>query len=110
MYIRTYHDGWHLFNDEMLFDVAGDPHEQNDLAAEKPDICARAGKLLGDWHKQMMDTQPDGYDTDPMETVLAEGGPFHARGCLQTYCEYLARTDRGWAIDELKRRHPGEFK
>ena len=32
MYIRTYHDGFHLFPQEMLFDVKNDPHEQHNLA------------------------------------------------------------------------------
>ena len=33
IYIRTYHDGHHLFPKEMLFNLDDDPHEQNDLAA-----------------------------------------------------------------------------
>ena len=41
LYMRTYHDGYHLFPDEMLFDVAADPHEQHDLAAARPDLCAQ---------------------------------------------------------------------
>lgn len=58
----------------------------------------------------MMATMPDGYTVDPMRTVLAEDGPSHARGHLAAYCAYLEQTGRGWAIPELKRRHPGEFK
>ena len=40
MYVRTYHDGYHLFPDEMLFDVVGDAHEQHDLAPTRPEVCA----------------------------------------------------------------------
>jgi hypothetical protein len=58
----------------------------------------------------MMASQPDGYDVDPMDTVLAEGGPSHARGHLEKYCEFLEQTGRAWAIPELKKRHPGEFE
>jgi len=109
MYIRTWHDGYHLFPDEMLFDIEADPHEQNDLAVSRPEICSQAAKYLESWHEEMMATQPEGYDADPMETVLAERGPFHARGRLAKYCERLQKTGRGWAVDQLRKRHPGEF-
>ncbi|HAU37051.1 MAG TPA: sulfatase [Phycisphaerales bacterium] len=109
MYVRTYHDGYHLFDREMLFDIERDPHEQYNLATERRDICAQAAARLLDWHDEMMATQLDGYTVDPMRTVLAEGGPEHARGRLRKYCEYLEQTGRGWAIEELKKRHPREF-
>jgi len=110
MYIRTWHDGYHLFDDEMLFNIAEDPHEQHDLAAERPEITGEAVRLLNRWHDEMMATQLDGYTIDPLRTVLEERGPFHARGRLKAYCEYLRKTDRGRHIPELKRRHPREFE
>jgi choline-sulfatase len=109
MYVRTYHDGYHLFPEEMLFDVDADPHEQHDLAPERPEVCREAAHRLSEWQAGMMATMLDGYDVDPLWTVLQEGGPAHARGELRRYCERLAQTDRGWAIPELKRRHPQEF-
>jgi len=109
LYMRTYHDGFHLFADEMLFDIEADPHEQHDLAASQPEVCREGQRRLMRWHDEMMQTQPAGYDTDPMQTVLAEGGPLHARGQLARYCQRLEQTDRGWAVQELRRRHPGEF-
>ena len=54
----------------------------------------------------MMGSQLDGYDVDPMWTVMQEGGPYHCRGHLDAYCDRLQKTDRGWAVEELKRRHP----
>ncbi len=109
MYIRTWHDGFHLFPEEMLFDLDQDPHETTNVAGLHLDVCAKAAHLYQEWHSQMMATMPDGYSVDPLWTVIAEGGPHHARGRLAEYCEYLTATDRGWAIPELKRRHPGEF-
>jgi hypothetical protein len=109
IYIRTYHDGYHLFPREMLFNIEEDPHEQNNLAEAKPEVCAQAAHMLMDWHDDMMATQVDGYTVDPMQTVLAEGGPEHCRGRLADYCEWLEKTDRGWAVPELKKRHPQEF-
>jgi len=110
MYIRTYHDGFHLYPDEMLFNVEEDPHEMYDLAADRPDVCAEAARKLEQWHAEMMATQPAGYTVDPMQLVLEEGGPYHARGQLKQYCEYLKKTGRQWAIPELKKRHPREFE
>jgi len=107
LYIRTYHDGIHLYPDEMLFNIEEDPHEQRDLAETRPELCREAVYILNQWHDDMMKTMP--YDTDPLWTVMKEGGPAHARGDLRTYCERLKATGRGDAIEELKRRHPGEF-
>ena len=56
-----------------------------------------------------MATMPPGYREDPLRIVMAEGGPFHARGHLKSYVQRLAATGRGDAIPELKRRHPREF-
>ena len=107
MYIRTYHDGFHLFAKEMLFNLKDDPHEENNLAQTKSDICKESVYYLNQWHDQMMSTMS--YDVDPLWTVMKEGGPMHANGQLAKYCEYLKETGREWAIPELKKRHPGEF-
>ncbi len=107
MYVRTYHDGYHLFPEEMLFNLKDDPHEQHDLARVKPEVCRQASAYLAEWHDSMMQSMP--YEMDPMWTVMREGGPFHARGFLRAYCERLEQTGRGQHVAELKRRHPGEF-
>ncbi|NLO74549.1 MAG: sulfatase-like hydrolase/transferase [candidate division WS1 bacterium] len=109
LYMRTYHDFYFLWPQEMLFNLAEDPHEERNLAEEHPELCREGAHRLQAWHDQMMATMPEGYTVDPMRTVLAEGGPLHARGHLPQYCERLEATGRGWAIPELKRRHPGEF-
>jgi len=107
LYLRTYHDGYHLFPEEMLFQVEQDPHEQQNLADRYPDVCGQARGILSRWHAEMMASM--NYEEDPLWIVLREGGPAHARGRLKQYCEYLKKTGRGWAIEELKRRHPREF-
>jgi hypothetical protein len=61
---------------------------------------------LNEWHDEMMKTMP--YDVDPLWTVMREGGPYHTKGRLREYCEFLEMTGRAWAIPELKRRHPRE--
>jgi arylsulfatase A-like enzyme len=107
LYMRTYHDGFHLFPQEMLFDLHIDPHEEHDLAAQYPEVCRDAAHRLLGWHDDMMASMSS--DVDPLWTVIQEGGPEHARGKLKTYCERLEQTGRGWAVPELKHRHPREF-
>jgi len=107
LYIRTYHDGYHLFPDEMLFNIEEDPYEQNDIASQCPEVCMKAVYCLNKWHDNMMKTMK--YDVDPLWTVIREGGPFHARGRLREYLNRLEKTGRGYAVDELKRRHPNEL-
>ncbi len=109
LYMRTYHDGFHLFAEEMLFNLAQDPHEQHNLASEQRAVCKDAVYFLNEWHDQRMKSMP--HDVDPLWTVIREGGPFHARPeNLLKYVEYLEETGRGSAIPELKRRHPQVFE
>lgn len=108
LYMRTYHDGYHLFPQEMLYNIVDDPHEQHDLAEDRPELCRQGAHILAEWHDGMMATMPDAVD--PLWTVMREGGPYHARNKLREYCERLEKTGRGWAVPELKRRHPGEVQ
>ena len=113
LYMRTYHDGFHLFPKEMLFNIEDDPREMNNLASERPDMCAKAAHTLYGWHDDMMATQSLSTINnfiDPLWQVIYEGGPLHAKGHLPKYTERLADTGRGWAVDELKKRHPREFE
>ncbi len=110
LYIRTWHDFFHLFPKEMLFNLKDDPHEERDLAAERPDICSEGARRYLAWHDDMMMTQPNGYYHDPLWEVLLRGGPCHSHGHLKKYCERLEKTGRAWAVPELAARHPEEFK
>ena len=88
------------------YDVLSDPHEQHDLAPERPDLVGRGLSLLDQWQGDMMATATN--TTDPMRVVLAEGGPLHTRGELPRYLERLRATGRaGWA-DRLAAAHPKE--
>ena len=105
--IRVYHDGYQCFEgDRLLFDVVRDPHEQHDLAAERPDLVDRAMNLLAQWHHEMALTSQ--RDIDPMMTVLREGGPFHTRGMLPGYLARLRATGRAHHAELLAARHPDE--
>ena len=58
-------------------------------------------------YARLMRTMPDAVD--PLWLTIREGGPLHAKGSLPAYCKRLEETGRGWAVAELKRRHPYEF-
>lgn len=107
LYIRTYHDGYHLFPKEMLFDLEEDYFEQQDLAPTRPDLCGIACRYLTDWLQDMMMTSR--YEVDPMWTVIREGGPFHAKGNLPMYCRRLEATGRAEGAAQLRKKHPREF-
>ncbi len=106
LYVRTYHDGFHLFPEEALFDLQSDPYEQLDIAAQHPEQVEAAREILSQWREDQLQKSQQG---DPLDTVIIEGGPFHAKGQLAAYCQWLERTGRAWAVPELRLRHPGEF-
>ncbi len=92
IYIRTVHDGFRLYDKEMLFNLASDPHEQNDVKDAHPEICARAARMLLDWQEEMMLLSD--YPVDPMWTVMHEGGPYHTVGEKDGYVRRLMETGR----------------
>jgi arylsulfatase A-like enzyme len=106
MFIRSYHDGYHGFPDHMLFDLVADPHEQHNIALNRPELVGEALTLLDDWYGRMMRTASHGQD--PMWTVMQEGGPLHTRGHLPAYLERLRTTGRGEWAARLAAAHPRE--
>jgi arylsulfatase A-like enzyme len=107
MCLRTYHDGYKMLDPVMLFNLVDDPHEQHNLAAERPDLVDQAMALLTAWQQEMMATSR--HNVDPMMTVLREGGSFHTRGMLPAYLERLRATGRAHHADLLAARHPDEI-
>ena len=109
IYIRTYHDGYHLYEDEELFNIKDDPHETKNIAKENPEICWHGAWYLEKWVSEQMLKMNDQYTDDPMWRVINEGGPCHTKGFLKDYCDRLEKTGRGWAVEELKNRHKKEY-
>jgi arylsulfatase A-like enzyme len=107
LYMHTYHDAWHDFPDEMLFDIRTDPHEQNDLAPVRADLVEQGRKRLFDWQREMMATAT--HPTDPIETVLAEGGSLHSREGGLPYLHRLEDTGRGELAERLAEKHKLDF-
>ncbi len=108
MMIRTLHDGYHLFDDILLFDLDTDPHEQHNLAGERPDIVARGIGLLDAWEADMLPSAARGRD--PLVNVVKEGGPYHVRGKLHAYLERLRATGRAELADALALKHADDLR
>ena len=76
--IRTWDDGLKDLPPYMLFNVADDPHEQHNLAGERPDLVNGSLAMMEDWHTRMMETANG--NIDPLWTVMREGRTLpHAR-------------------------------
>jgi arylsulfatase A-like enzyme len=103
--IRTYHTGMKDFPPVMVFNVQDDPHETRDLASERPDVADRGMAILESWQADMMATSTS--RVDPLQTVLAEGGPYHTRGALDAYCRRLRETARAEHADWLEQTRGG---
>jgi arylsulfatase A-like enzyme len=102
LYIRTYHCGYHLFDDEMLFNIEDDPYEHFDVKEKFPEICEKGAKIILDWHDEMMMKSPG---EDPLWTVIREGGPYHTKGALDNYIKRLRATGRSEGADKLEAKY-----
>ncbi len=102
-FIRTYHTGLKNYPEIMLFDYENDFHMMKNLVDEKPEIVGLGFKYLDEWHKKMMITSSS--DTDPMWTVIKEGGPEHTRRDLNSYIKRLKKTGREHLVKEILNRN-----
>jgi choline-sulfatase len=101
--ISTLHGGYHLFDDVMLFDLAQDPFEQQNLAAARPDVTGRGLTLLSQWYAAMLPNLARGRD--PLINVMREGGPYHVRGELPAYLDRLRATGRADQAELLRAKY-----
>jgi len=101
--LRTYHDGLKDLAPVLLFDVEADPHLTRDLSNARPELANDGLARLHEWTAQMMMTSES--QVDPLWTVIREGGPYHTRGRLRTYCERLRATGRAHHAEALMARH-----
>ena len=103
LYIRSYHDGFHLFDNEMLFNLREDPYEQHDVKEQYPQIVAQGAKIILDWHDQAM--MQSSQTQDPMWTVLEENGPYQTWNALPEYIHRLEMTGREEGAKKLQQRY-----
>ncbi|MEM8873728.1 MAG: sulfatase [Planctomycetota bacterium] len=114
LHIQSYHDGYHLFPDDMLFDLADDPYEQSDIAVHHADVVDRAKAVASEWvearQKKLMARGVE--PTDPLVTTVAEGGPFYCRNwwitkgdALPYYLDRLEKTGRAEGAAKLREKY-----
>jgi hypothetical protein len=92
----------------MLHDIAADPHQQVNLAAERPDVVGDLSARLAQWRQEQL--QKSGRP-DPLEEMIPYG-PFLYYKPEQMIAR-LERTGRAHRVPALKARlaryHPGRF-
>lgn len=101
-------------DDVMLFDLAADPHETTNLAADRPSVVEDGRALLDRWLDERRreaacgenggDPTSEVETTDPLQAVIREGGPYHIRGRAGPYAEYLRSKGRTEQAERLERR------
>lgn len=101
--IQTYHDGFHDYPDIMVFDLTNDPHEQYNIAEDRPDLVEKGKALLWDWHTQAI--HDSNIPQDPLLTVIKEGGPLHIRDQGPAYMQRLRETGRKEIAARLELKH-----
>lgn len=106
LYMRTYHDGFHLFDREMLYNIKNDPHEEHDVKEQYPEICAQGAKIIMDWHDEQM--MKSDSQIDPLWTVMHENGPYHTWGHLDSYIDRLEHTGRHEGAQLLREKYHGK--
>ncbi len=109
LFIRSYHDAYHLYPDNMLFDLSADPHEQHNLAEANPQLVQAALQRLDRWVADALARPPEPIGAehgDPLPLVMKEGGPFHVRRELPTYLQRLRTTGREALAEALEAKHP----
>jgi arylsulfatase A-like enzyme len=100
LFIRTYDTGRKNFPSHMLFNLKNDPHEQHNLAKERPDLVGQAMVIMDRWVAENLrrSGQPD-----PLFQVIAEGGPLHSKEVATEMLDVLRATDRSSHADWLEK-------
>jgi arylsulfatase A-like enzyme len=102
--LRTWHDGLKGFDAVELYDLDSDPHQTEDISEAEPELVRRGMAILESWTDARLQeaatdqaggnaAHPSGV-TDPLWEVLAEGGPFHTLGHVESYARRLRETGR----------------
>ena len=105
LYMRTYHDGYCLFDEDMLFNVKDDPHETKNLAGLEKDKVFEGAYLLQKWVAGQMEGMASKCTVDPIWTVIGEGGASHVKGQLPAYLQRLEETQRGAQAAQLREKY-----
>ncbi len=104
LFIRTYDTGLKNFPAHMLFNLNDDPHEQHNLAKERPDLVGQAMVVMDRW---VAENLTKSGQPDPLFQVIAEGGPLHSKQSEAKLLATLRATGRSAHADWLA-EHGGQ--
>ena len=96
LFIRTYHPSWYLYPPRMLFDLESDPHQERDLAEQRPADVERMEATLLAWERENLAATGR---PDPMRLAMSEPPPIAG---MAAYLERLEREGRGDDADRLR--------
>ena len=99
--IQTLHDGYHLYDDIMLFDLSNDPHELRNLAGDYPSLVSIGESKLGRWYEAMM-VDAQGVEIH-CSTSLKRAVHIMCAGRLDDYLVRLRETGRSRWQTNLKK-------
>ena len=107
--IRVLHPGLYPYDEPVLLhDMAADPHQAVNLAAEGPGKVAELTAMMAEWRQEQLQK---GAPCDPLEAMVS-AGPFLYYSPERMLAR-LERTGRAHRIPELKARlnryHPGRY-
>ena len=100
--MHTTHDGFHGFPKNMLFNVSQDPYLQHECSKSESEKTKNGLTIISNWRKTQLAASGR---VDPLETVIAEGGPKHTKDALPNYLTRLRATGRGHWADVLEAEH-----
>lgn len=95
---KTYHNGHKPLPDLALYDIAKDPHETKNLAADHTEVVRKCFTLMDEWKNKM---KPASCAQDPFLTVLKEGGPHQVRYQTEEYPKYLNKVGKTEAAKQV---------
>ncbi|MDA1165054.1 MAG: arylsulfatase [Planctomycetota bacterium] len=105
--------GKESFNGEpalQLYDLSADPRQQNDVAAEHPEVLRRLRAGYENWFADVSSSRPDNYA--PPRIVI---GTPHERQSVLTRQDWRHSAGKNWASDSngfwlLEAREPGSYE
>jgi arylsulfatase A-like enzyme len=109
MLMQVLHPGLYPYDDPvMLHDMKKDPHQQVNLAAQRPEVAGELSRCLADWRQEQV---RKGGVPDPLEEMVPVGPFLYCKP--EPFVERLRKTGRGHFADDLIRRlsrfHPEGF-
>lgn len=101
LFIRTYHPGLFPFDEEILYDMASDPHQTRNVAHEHPGVVRELDRLRQTWVDRNLDKM-DGRP-DPLMEVARSGGPYRYVS-RDAWLDRLRAKGRGRDVEDLRQR------